>query len=194
MERLTVACMECLPTSVLFVMDLTGECGTSPAAQWQIRANLKARFPDKAWLDVFTKADLLEEVQAQAQAEAESNDAEQSTVDMPVSEEAPGIMRSLPREGASEDVSERIVSERGSGVAEQEGDEAAEVTYGVSGAVHAAPKKFSWNDRGELGYKALDVAVALPEAIWVSSVTESGMDDLKGAMLQMLQQGRRTQS
>ena len=68
MERLTVACMAFLPTSVLFVMDLTGQCGTSPSTQWQIRADLRARFPDKPWLDVFTKQDLLLEVHAQTQA------------------------------------------------------------------------------------------------------------------------------
>ena len=29
MERLTLACLAHLPTRVLFVMDLTAECGTS---------------------------------------------------------------------------------------------------------------------------------------------------------------------
>jgi hypothetical protein len=37
MERLTLACLQHLPTAVLFVADLTGECGTSVANQWQIR-------------------------------------------------------------------------------------------------------------------------------------------------------------
>lgn len=37
MERLTLACLQHLPTAVLYVADLTGECGTSVAAQWQIR-------------------------------------------------------------------------------------------------------------------------------------------------------------
>ncbi len=71
MERLTVACMAFLPTSVLFVMDLTGQCGTSPSVQWQIRADLRSRFPDKPWLDVFTKQDLLQDVHAQTQAARE---------------------------------------------------------------------------------------------------------------------------
>ena len=61
MERLTVACMAHLPSSVLYVMDLTGQCGTSVAAQWDIRQDLKQAFPAKPWLDVFTKADLLGE-------------------------------------------------------------------------------------------------------------------------------------
>ena len=37
MERLTLAAMQHLPTAVLFVTDLTGQCGTSVAAQWRIR-------------------------------------------------------------------------------------------------------------------------------------------------------------
>lgn len=37
MERLTLAALEHLPTAVLFVVDLTGECGTSVRDQWRIR-------------------------------------------------------------------------------------------------------------------------------------------------------------
>lgn len=37
MERLTLACLQHLPTAVLYVSDLTGECGTSVASQWRIR-------------------------------------------------------------------------------------------------------------------------------------------------------------
>ncbi|KAK9816846.1 hypothetical protein WJX72_006009 [[Myrmecia] bisecta] len=61
MERLTLASLQYLPTAVLFVADLTGECGTNVAHQWRIRAYLKARFPDKPWIDVLSKADMLEE-------------------------------------------------------------------------------------------------------------------------------------
>jgi hypothetical protein len=32
-----------------------------PQEQWEIRDELKRRFPDKPWLDVLSKADLLEE-------------------------------------------------------------------------------------------------------------------------------------
>lgn len=37
MERLTLASLEHLPTAVLFVTDLTAQCGTSVADQWAIR-------------------------------------------------------------------------------------------------------------------------------------------------------------
>jgi nucleolar GTP-binding protein len=66
MERLTLASLEYLPTAVLFVTDLTGHCGTSPADQWRIRGELKGRFEGKSWVDVFSKADLLTDVFEQA--------------------------------------------------------------------------------------------------------------------------------
>jgi nucleolar GTP-binding protein len=61
MERLTLASLAHLPTVVMFVADLTGACGTPVAKQWAIRDELRARFPGKPWLDVLSKADLLEE-------------------------------------------------------------------------------------------------------------------------------------
>jgi len=61
MERLTLASLQYLPTAVLFVADLTAECGTSVAEQWRIRSYLKERFQEKPWIDVFSKSDLLEE-------------------------------------------------------------------------------------------------------------------------------------
>ncbi|KAI8107857.1 hypothetical protein M9435_002884 [Picochlorum sp. BPE23] len=61
MEMLTLASLQYLKTSVLFVMDLTGECGTTLYDQWRIREELLERFPEKQWIDVFSKADILEE-------------------------------------------------------------------------------------------------------------------------------------
>lgn len=51
----------------------------------------------------------------------------------------------------------------------------------------AAPAKFSWSDGGKSGFEASDIAAALPQALWVSSVTESGLDELRQAVLHMLQ-------
>jgi hypothetical protein len=62
MELLTLAALQHLPSSVVFVADLTEECGTSVADQWAIRRELRARFPAKPWIDVLSKADLLLEV------------------------------------------------------------------------------------------------------------------------------------
>jgi GTPase Era involved in 16S rRNA processing len=68
MERLTLATLQHLPTAVLFVTDLTGDCGTNVGDQWAIRAELRARFPGKAWVDVLSKADLLQPVFEEADA------------------------------------------------------------------------------------------------------------------------------
>lgn len=66
MELLTLAALQHLPTSVVFVADLTEDCGTCVREQWNIRSELKARFPEKCWVDVLSKADLLHEVLAEA--------------------------------------------------------------------------------------------------------------------------------
>ncbi|KAJ9520108.1 hypothetical protein QJQ45_030036 [Haematococcus lacustris] len=68
MELLTLAALACLPTSVLFVMDLTEECGTSVQEQWRIRREVRDRFPEKGWIDVFSKADMLQAVFREAAA------------------------------------------------------------------------------------------------------------------------------
>lgn len=70
MELLTLAALEHLPSSVLFVADLTEECGTSVREQWAIREELRRRYPDKPWLDALSKADLLGDVWSRADAAA----------------------------------------------------------------------------------------------------------------------------
>eukprot|EP00798_Chlamydomonas_sp_ICE-L_P021029 gene21029-27898_t len=65
MELLTLAAMDCLPTSVLFVIDLTEECGTSVQDQWEIRHEVRERYPSKPWLDAFSKSDMLDDILAE---------------------------------------------------------------------------------------------------------------------------------
>lgn len=67
MELLTMATLRFLPTAVVFVMDATEHCGTSLENQLKIRSELKDTFPDKQWIDVFSKADLLKEPLQQAE-------------------------------------------------------------------------------------------------------------------------------
>ena len=69
MEMLTLASLEHLPTSVLFVVDPTGSCGTSTADQLAIRDELKRQFPGKPWLDVLSKADLVREERLRRESE-----------------------------------------------------------------------------------------------------------------------------
>ncbi|CAK8532509.1 unnamed protein product [Lathyrus sativus] len=59
LEKLTLAVLQHLPTAVLYVHDLSGECGTSPSDQFSIYKEIKERFPGHLWLDVVSKADLL---------------------------------------------------------------------------------------------------------------------------------------
>ncbi|XP_071706891.1 nucleolar GTP-binding protein 1 [Rutidosis leptorrhynchoides] len=61
LEKLTLAVLAHLPTAVLFVHDLTGECGTSPSDQFLIYKEIKERFNTHLWIDVVSKCDLLDE-------------------------------------------------------------------------------------------------------------------------------------
>lgn len=60
-EKLTLAALAHLPTAVLYVHDLTGECGTTVPDQLSIYKHIKELFSERPWLDVVSKADLLEE-------------------------------------------------------------------------------------------------------------------------------------
>ncbi|KAL2892613.1 Nucleolar GTP-binding protein 1 [Bienertia sinuspersici] len=61
LEKLTLAVLTHLPTAVLYVHDLTGECGTSVSDQFKTYAEIKERFSNHIWLDVISKSDLLQE-------------------------------------------------------------------------------------------------------------------------------------
>ena len=60
MEGLTLAAVEHLPSAVVFVMDLSGSCGaqSAPLLQLRCREQIRARHPNRPWLDVRTKCDL----------------------------------------------------------------------------------------------------------------------------------------
>ncbi|XP_042482633.1 GTP-binding protein 4 isoform X1 [Macadamia integrifolia] len=61
LEKLTLAVLSHLPTAVLYVHDLSGECGTSPSDQFIIYEEMRERFSNHLWLDVVSKCDLLQE-------------------------------------------------------------------------------------------------------------------------------------
>ncbi|KAL6840870.1 hypothetical protein ACP4OV_029396 [Aristida adscensionis] len=58
-ERLTLAVLSFLPIAVLYVHDLSEDCGTSVADQYKTYKHIKERFGDRLWLDVISKCDLL---------------------------------------------------------------------------------------------------------------------------------------
>jgi len=61
MERLTLACLAHLRTAVIFVADPSGRCGSTPAQQWAVRAELVAAHGGRGrpWVDVLSKVDLV---------------------------------------------------------------------------------------------------------------------------------------
>ncbi|KAI9080602.1 hypothetical protein K1719_037463 [Acacia pycnantha] len=59
LEKLTLAALSHLPTAILYVHDLSGECGTSPADQFTIYKEIRETFTEHLWLDIVSKSDLL---------------------------------------------------------------------------------------------------------------------------------------
>ncbi|XP_009612741.1 uncharacterized protein LOC107778132 [Nicotiana tabacum] len=60
LEKLTLAVLTHLPTAVLYVHDLSGECGMSPSDQFVIYKEMRERFSSHIWLDIVSKCDLLQ--------------------------------------------------------------------------------------------------------------------------------------
>ncbi|WVZ94975.1 hypothetical protein U9M48_040795 [Paspalum notatum var. saurae] len=58
-ERLTLAVLSYLPIAVLYVHDLSEDCGTSVSDQYITYKHIKERFGDRLWIDVISKCDLL---------------------------------------------------------------------------------------------------------------------------------------
>ncbi|KAK4760356.1 hypothetical protein SAY87_005249 [Trapa incisa] len=74
LEKLTLAALTHLPTAILYVHDLTGECGTSPSDQYMIYKDIKRRFDDRLWVDVISKSDLMQESHVSFMAEEVDRD------------------------------------------------------------------------------------------------------------------------
>eukprot|EP00887_Chlorella_sp_A99_P004720 scaffold4.g4720.t1 len=162
MERLTLASLQHLPTAMLFVADLTAECGTSVADQEE----LKRRFPSKPWIDVFSKADLLEE-----------------ELDEAAERRAAAAASSASSGGGS-----------GVGGSSSSGAAASATQAPVAAATAAATRQAATAGGGASeqpaasATSAVEFAAALPVALAVSSLTGEGIDRLKAAMLAMLEE------
>ncbi|CAN6478028.1 unnamed protein product [Victoria cruziana] len=57
-EKLTLAVLSHLPTAILYVHDLSGECGSSPSDQFVTYKEIRTRFHEQLWLDVISKCDV----------------------------------------------------------------------------------------------------------------------------------------
>uniref|UniRef100_A0ACD5ZZN5 Uncharacterized protein n=1 Tax=Avena sativa TaxID=4498 RepID=A0ACD5ZZN5_AVESA len=61
-ERLTLAVLSYLPIAVLYVHDLSEDCGTKVADQYITYKHIKERFGGRLWINVISKCDLLDKV------------------------------------------------------------------------------------------------------------------------------------
>ncbi|XP_047077207.1 GTP-binding protein 4-like [Lolium rigidum] len=59
-EKLTLAVLSYLPIAVLYVHDLSEDCGTKVADQYITYKHIKERFGDRLWINVISKCDLLD--------------------------------------------------------------------------------------------------------------------------------------
>ncbi|KAG1665231.1 hypothetical protein FOA52_011419 [Chlamydomonas sp. UWO 241] len=198
MELLTLATLQHLPTTVLFVVDLTEECGTSVEDQWAIRCEIAARFPTKPWIDVFSKedeiggiladgAEMLAARRVAAAAAAGGGDAaggsdhDGSDFDGPGSGSTSSVTD--PPAGTS-------VTTSSSGAS---GDARAVSAASVSGdAQRAAAGALGALGPGEWGPVPASVGgpedffAALPAALPVSSLTDVGLPELKERIIDVL--------
>ena len=143
----------------------------SVAAQWEVRAALRAAFPGKPWLDVFSKADLLAPVFAAAEAPVTLEE----TGSLEGEEVADGALPPPCPSGASVDM-------RSDGEAEQPGSSG--ISSASGGGEAAASEAINFRD-------AVRFARAAPAAVRVSAVTLDGLDRLQAAVLEMLAQQER---
>ncbi|GLI65410.1 hypothetical protein VaNZ11_008968 [Volvox africanus] len=189
MEQLTLAALGCLDTAILFVIDLTEECGTSVADQWAIRGEVRSRFPNRPWLDVLSKGDMLQDTLSAADT----------------------LMRQ--RAAAAVDVCSGSTGGGGSGYAALTATDAflAEATKcaGVGGEVERAKaglrvqfdsgREVKGSGHVQLAetdtavgtaeeeiVSAVEAAARLPTAIRISSLTHDGIPQLQLAIIQML--------
>lgn len=163
-------------------------------------------------LDVFTKADLLEDLQQQVSLQRTQHvpDFEDSQLDASLSSasaetasisgngqqsrsEAPPLQNPSQKDAASvasirsADSESHETQSMGTNRNSEQQQQSSEME-GVSPEGRQGQRtRFKWGDRADTDTeKALEVAIALPSALWVSSLTESGLDDLKESVLQLL--------
>eukprot|EP00200_Dunaliella_tertiolecta_P002390 CAMPEP_0202338654 /NCGR_PEP_ID=MMETSP1126-20121109/842_1 /ASSEMBLY_ACC=CAM_ASM_000457 /TAXON_ID=3047 /ORGANISM="Dunaliella tertiolecta, Strain CCMP1320" /LENGTH=494 /DNA_ID=CAMNT_0048929073 /DNA_START=348 /DNA_END=1832 /DNA_ORIENTATION=+ len=161
MELLTLAALDCLPTSVLFVMDLTEECGTSIADQWAIRRELRARYTGKPWIDVFSKCDMLVEELQRAGSFREQ------------------LQQHLLQEQQAQEVHSQSAQPAAGDSPQVPTSELAEIHERLDQLTNRL------EDVVEVYGDASEVAARLPHALAVSSLTEEGIEQLQAAIIDM---------
>lgn len=194
MERLTLACVAHLPeAAVLFVADLTEGCGASVAQQWRVRRRLRAAFPNRAWVDVISKGDLLEawdEEEGKRVPSAAAVEAAEAAVERA---EAPVGQRGGAREyeRAVRLALAHRLSSRGGGDDGGGGGDAAET--GVSGP--GGEDSGNGNGAGSAPSPATTLAppLAVVRVSTVDGEGEASLDGLKRAVLSAIAWAERRQ-
>jgi nucleolar GTP-binding protein len=161
MELLTLAALDHLPSSVMFVFDATEECGTSISEQWEIYQELRARYPTKPWVDVISKADLLQQ---------EIQEMQQHTPQA-------GTPMHAAAAAAAEDAQLSAGSSQPPPAAA--GLESAEMHTEKAMRLSAAAGAMAGGGDSEPPVTAVQLLCALPEAVHVSSLTGSGLEQLQ---------------
>ncbi|GFR45396.1 hypothetical protein Agub_g6679 [Astrephomene gubernaculifera] len=181
MERLTLAALGCLDAAVVvFVADLTGECGTGVADQWAIRRELQSRFPGRPWIDVLSKSDMLEDVFAAAdelirKRQATGSD-ERPTGQWPMQPSLASADRQQ-----QQTVTTEAMRSSGSSKPQEEEEVKGE---GVKEGPRQEHRKEQ--DEEEEVESAVEVAARLTHAVRISSLTHDGIPQLQLAIIRTL--------
>ncbi|GIL55842.1 hypothetical protein Vafri_11344 [Volvox africanus] len=198
MEQLTLAALGCLDTAILFVIDLTEECGTSVADQWAIRREVQSRFPERPWIDVLSKGDMLQDTLSAAdtlmrQRTATAADACSGSTGGGGAGYAAATATDAFLAAATKSVGV------GGGVERKEPGLRVQFDFGRqvegNGPVQLAETDTAVGEAEEV-VSAVEAAARLPKAIRISSLTHDGIPQLQLAIIQKLRaqaQARRAQ-
>ena len=146
------------------------------------REELKARFPDKPWVDVLSKADLLEEELFEADELLRRSAQQQQQQQQGAPQAGGGQQEQQDQKGVAQKqhtaASSKYQQQEQVGNDEQQGQPAA-----------AAPRHAGQHAAQQHRVTtAAAFAAALPAALRVSSTSGEGIDSLKLSMLAMLEQ------
>jgi hypothetical protein len=145
-------------------VDLTEECGTSVEDQWAIRQEMLARFPNKPWIDIFSKEDSIEGILADGREIRQARELAAAAAGTAAGSASP---------------SGGVVSAEAGGGAKVEVEKEEEVPYPrASQLIEASVSEVV---RGPEEFVA-----AVPGAMCVSALTEDGMPELKERIMSVL--------
>lgn len=151
-------------------------CPLAPAFNSD-REDLRARFLGKPWLDVLSKADMLEE-ELDAAEELVAQQAQQG-----------GDTAAEAAPAAAQEQQHAAVAGGDDGTSSSSGSSSSSESCAAP-AAGAGAGAASATAPGLAVRTAVDFAAALPDALRVSSLTGDGIEALKGSMLSMLEEAQ----